>query len=193
MSSLYQVYTLKPTCNYQLSKMAPPPVSNVSNTNTNTQVEPEPNASTNTQARKPAHISLTPFSKTDPSTFFTIAQLNFEAHAIHDDRYKILTVISYLPDSLLPDVIDTAKDVNCTFDAFKKRVIEVAAAPSSQRLNSLLNVDSIGSKTPSQFLRQLRTLACPETDPNAKILEALWLNQLPERVRLALVPFGKTP
>jgi len=67
------------------------------------------------------------------------------------------------------------------YDRIKAELIRRLSLSEEQRFRQLLMHEEMGDRSPTQFLRYLRTLAGPSVHPD--FLRTLWINRLPPNIR----------
>lgn len=128
-------------------------------------------------------MRLPQFIASHPELWFSIAEKQFAAADVTTDATKIGYVTSVLDPRYAMEVRDIivnepAADAYVTL---KTKLIERLSASQEQKTKRLLESEEMGDKKPSQFLRQLRTLAGSEV-PDA-MLHTLWFSRLPRNIQ----------
>lgn len=121
----------------------------------------------------------------------------FNLASVKSQRTKhdnILTILN--PDQVtrLHDVLKVTCLRECD-DPYTKLITAIKdryTMSEDRRVESLLAGVDIGDRTPSDFYRFLQTLAGDNTAVTIKMVERIWLRQLPEQVQLCVTTTSST-
>ncbi|XP_045541588.1 uncharacterized protein LOC123723084 [Papilio machaon] len=132
-------------------------------------------------------VKLSSFWPNKPKAWFTQAEAQFEIAGITKDSTKYGHILSVLDSSIaeeIEDVIDNAPSEN-KYGHLKNELIKRFSSSSEQRIRQLLSEQVLGDRTPSSFLRHLRSLAGRADE---SIIRELWMRNLPTDVQRILMP-----
>jgi hypothetical protein len=119
------------------------------------------------------------FTPKDPELWFVLLEHSFDIAGITVDTTKYQHAMVAL-DS---DALQEARDIIMNpprenkYEHLKTQIITRLSISSDRRLKRLLESEEMGDRTPSQFLRHLRTLGGTAPDD---ILRSLWMSRLPQ-------------
>ncbi|KAJ8709456.1 hypothetical protein PYW08_009460 [Mythimna loreyi] len=139
-------------------------------------------------------VKLPPFWPGHVAAWFAQAEASFEISGIKTEDTKYSYVLSILPERTAADIEDilTNPPKENKYEFLKSELIRRLSCSEEKRLNQLLNDEELGDRSPSQFLRHLRSLAGP-TLQNETILRQLWLRRLPQTVQAILAAQADLP
>ncbi|XP_070155797.1 uncharacterized protein [Polyergus mexicanus] len=106
-------------------------------------------------------IKIPPFWNEEPELWFAQLEGQFVLSGITQDTTKYSYVLSQLDSRQIKevkDIITQPPDAN-KYEAIKRALIQRLSVSQEQRTRQLLELEEIGDRKPSQFLRHLRTLA----------------------------------
>ncbi|XP_011859712.1 PREDICTED: uncharacterized protein LOC105557151 [Vollenhovia emeryi] len=117
----------------------------------------------------------------------------FTLSGITQDHTKYSYAIAYLNSPQIKEIKDvvTRPPADNKYDAVKRALISRMSVSQEQRTRQLLELEDIGDRKPSQFLRHFRTLA-GENVPDA-LLRSLWLGRLPSQMQMVLATRTEDP
>lgn len=132
-------------------------------------------------ARHPT-IKLPPFSSTSPRLWFSQVEAQFGLHGVVDEATRYSYVVGQLDERGAKEVEDLIQSPPAEepYSTLKTALISRVGATAEQRINQLLTAEELGDRTPSQFLRHLRTLSADVPD---RLLRSIWTRSLPPQVR----------
>ncbi|XP_046402553.1 uncharacterized protein LOC124168383 [Ischnura elegans] len=135
-------------------------------------------------------VRVPPFWPEKPALWFAQLEGQFRLRGITQDDTKFWYVVSHLENRYALEVEDIITDPPSEgkYDRVKSELIRRLSASQEQRIRQLLEREEMGDRTPSQFLRQLRTTAGPAL-PNT-FLKTLWLGRLPASMQAILATQG---
>ena len=143
------------------------------------------------------NVQIPNFIKNDANYWFMIVDRALASQKVEDAQQKFDLVLQALPEHIqleikptVVQIINAPHDANYhPYDTLKAKVIDAVTIPETQRLTQLLEKESIGTRTPSQFLTQLRNLQGdnPNAQTDNKYLHHIFLKNLPTNTRTLLV------
>lgn len=141
----------------------------------------------NLDSVQPVNIKTPPFSPDDPELWFDQLEAQFAVHRIKSEKNKFSHAISQLEGRYAREVKDIIKAPpdEKPYTELKTKLINRLSASEAQRVRQLLGQEELNGRTPSQFLRHLRSLAGSITIQD-KILLNLWLQRLPTQIQAIL-------
>ncbi|XP_046142065.1 uncharacterized protein LOC123987861 [Osmia bicornis bicornis] len=131
-------------------------------------------------------IRIPEFTPDDPELWFCILERNFIAAGITLDGIKASYVTGALGARFITEVRDVLLNPPASglYDTLKTELIRRLSVSQEQKARRLLELEEIGDRKPSQFLRHLRGLA--GTCVSESLLRTLWLGRLPTNVQAIL-------
>ncbi|KAK5650779.1 hypothetical protein RI129_001808 [Pyrocoelia pectoralis] len=129
---------------------------------------------------------IPPFWPDDPELWFAQIENQFQLSGITADGTKYGYVAGSLEARFASEVRDilTAPPSENKYGTLKNELIRRLSITQEQKTRQLLELEELGDRKPSQFLRHLQQLAgtaVPET-----LLRSIWSNRLPTNVRAIL-------
>ena len=133
-------------------------------------------------------MSVPTFWPNKISLWFKQLEAQFAIAGITRDSTQFSYVIANLEEKYIEEIEDIIENPpeKDQYKAVKAGLIKRLSDFSSTRIRKLLEGEEIGDRTPTQFLRHLKTLA--GSDINEDSLRNLWLNRLPVSVQYVLAP-----
>lgn len=133
------------------------------------------------------NIKLPPFMTHKPAVWFAQVEFQFRTAGINDDSEKFYYVAGHLDPKLSIEVEDLILNppAKNKYKKLKEELIKRLSLSQEQRLRHILGEVEMGSRKPSQFLRQLQSVAGSEIG-NEKLLRQLWLRRLPVQAQTVL-------
>lgn len=131
-------------------------------------------------------IKLPEFIADDPELWFNLIERSFAIAKITDE----LTMFGRVSAALTPRYAKEVRDCIITphattpYTTLKTELMKRLGVSQEQKTKQLLEREVIGSRTPSQFLRHLKSLA--GTCADETIIRTLWLSGLPKTVQQIL-------
>lgn len=131
-------------------------------------------------------VRLPAFHPADPEFWFRLIELQFDSHKITRDMTKFSHVCGVLDDRYLYQVRDIIADPPAQepYNALKNAIIERFTQSQETKTERLLDMEDIGDRKPSEFLRHLRYLAGQTVTD--EFLRVLWTKRLPANVQAFL-------
>lgn len=132
-------------------------------------------------------IRAPPFWPEKPALWFCQLESQFHISNVTQDITKFWHVVSQLESryaALIEDII-TDPPANAKYDTLKTELIRRLSSSQQSKIKQLLEHEEVGDRTPSQFLRHLRSLA--GTTVSEEFLRTLWLSRLPQDYQAILV------
>ncbi|XP_011878689.1 PREDICTED: uncharacterized protein LOC105567961, partial [Vollenhovia emeryi] len=131
-------------------------------------------------------VRIPAFWNEEPELWFAQLEGQFTLSGITADSTKYACTLSQLDSRQIKEIKDIITQPPATnkYEAVKKALIQRLSISQEQRTRQLLELEEIGDRKPSQFLRHLRTLAgnnVPDT-----LLRTLWLGRLPNQMQMVL-------
>ncbi|XP_070152059.1 uncharacterized protein [Polyergus mexicanus] len=131
-------------------------------------------------------IKIPPFWNDEPELWFAQLEGQFILSGITQDTTKYSYVLFQIDSRQIKevkDIITHPPDAN-KYEAIKRALIQRLSVSQEQRTRQLLELEEIGDRKPSQFLRHLRTLAANNVPDS--LLRTLWLGGLPNQMQMIL-------
>ncbi|XP_076289512.1 uncharacterized protein LOC143213489 [Lasioglossum baleicum] len=129
------------------------------------------------------NIRVPPLLPEQPAVWFNQIEAEFVINGITDDQTKFYFVMARLEPKYAVEVQDIFDNPPATdkYKTLRKEVLHRISASQSQRIRQLLEHEELGDRTPSQFLRHMRTLA--RDTVGDEFLRTLWASRLPDMTR----------
>ena len=140
-----------------------------------------------------SNVILPTLNNADVELWLAQVEYSFQAAKIKDQAAKFHYVAAALPSHLsseLRDILLMPPEEN-QYEILREEIVKRLAISERERIAKLLKNETLGDRTPSQFLRYLQQLAGP-TAIEETFLRQLFLQRLPDSVQVALasVPQG---
>lgn len=138
-------------------------------------------------------IQIPQFNRSDPALWFAMCESTFalaKPQAITQSVTKYNYIVSILP----PDIASVVRDVLMKPDEkdpyakLKTELINRSGESSQQEIRHLLSGEELGSRKPSELLRNMKRRAETLNVPNT-LMKELFLQRLPIRVQSILAAF----
>ncbi|XP_050493555.1 uncharacterized protein LOC126874992 [Bombus huntii] len=133
-----------------------------------------------------ALLRVPPFWSDDVDLWFKMLEVQFETARITSDQEKYQAVIANLDKSharLIRDVFDAAPATG-RYAYVKKEFIKRLGESDAKRLRQVIENERMGDRKPSQFYRDLRSLATNSLTDDVVLI--VWEGRLPPRIRSIL-------
>lgn len=139
-----------------------------------------------------ANLKLPDFWITHAKAWFRNAEGNFYTRRITNETTMYYHVIRSLTAKAVQELDDILEDdsLKTDYQSLKEKIIGRFASTTEEKLRELVGTQSLGDRTPSQFLRHLRSLA--EKNVTEKVLGTLWSDKLPMQVQAVIASQLKT-
>ncbi|XP_064475348.1 uncharacterized protein LOC135389213 [Ornithodoros turicata] len=101
---------------------------------------------------------------------------------------KYCEVQPLIPPELIDDIDDVLSSIrpDNAYDILKSAIVSRTTVSERARIQQLLTTEELGDRRPSQLLHRIRQLLGDRSDDHSAILRELFLNRLPQDVRLIL-------
>ena len=104
-------------------------------------------------------LRLPEFTDESPTTWLTLAEAHLTANNVDNQRMKILSLISALPVILRDEVLTYLNsEAPDAYTELKNKIKNYNRPSEVTRIRQLMNAAPIGDRTPTQYLRHLRSL-----------------------------------
>lgn len=132
-------------------------------------------------------VKLPPFWPDSAVVWFSQAEAQFHLAGITSDMTMYSHVLGQIDQKLAREIEDIVVKPPATgkYALLKDTLIKRLSSSEEQRVRRLLSIEELGDKSPSQFLRHLRSLAGTTLNDD-NILRQLWLRRLPSNVQAIL-------
>ncbi|XP_023238739.1 uncharacterized protein LOC111637475 [Centruroides sculpturatus] len=134
------------------------------------------------------HVAVKPppFWTESPALWFAQLESQFVLANISNDETKYSHVVASLSERMATEVQDilAAPPNTDKYKTIKRALIDRLSQSEAQRLEKLIRTKELGDRTPSQFLRRLRTLAGHTVTED--LLRSIWLSRLPTDIQKIL-------
>jgi hypothetical protein len=141
------------------------------------------------------HVVLPPFKPTRPAAWFAMCANMFRMRGITDQRDMFAFCYNMLGDEQHTQVDDIAEQLPLPPDAFfrmRDRLVASHSLDAYQRLEQLMALPALGGQRPSALLAQMRQL-CPPGEETSLLFRYLFVQRLPQQVRLQLAEDRHSP
>lgn len=127
------------------------------------------------------NTKLPQFWADKPAVWFSQAEAQFLLSGIKTEKTKYSYVVAQLDTRVAAEVEDilTGSEENKTYDKIKEALISRLSISEERRVQQLIKDEEMGDRTPSQFLRFLRSLAGSSAAVSDSLLKQIWLQRLP--------------
>ncbi|XP_025833260.1 uncharacterized protein LOC112905320 [Agrilus planipennis] len=131
-------------------------------------------------------VRIPPFIPNDPELWFSMVEENFTTAGVTKDATKFGYITGVLEPRYALEVRDIIvnKPTTNAYGVLKSELIKRLSTSQEQKTRRLLELEEMGGRKPSQFLRHLQTLAGP-TVPDT-MLRTLWFARLPPNMQAIL-------
>ncbi|XP_017878645.1 uncharacterized protein LOC108624098 [Ceratina calcarata] len=145
------------------------------------------------QAHEFRNVKLPAFWREEPRLWFILLEREFAAYTIRKDAVKSSAVLRDLDVEsmkLILDVLESPTEES-SYENIKKALIERLEKSEEAKLCQLLTGVELGSKKPSELLREMTRLAGASV--SEKALRTLWIQRLPNRIQEILAIIDDAP
>lgn len=137
------------------------------------------------------NLKVPPFTASNPLLWFLRLEVQFDLCNITDDNKKFQYTVANLDEKSAEEVMDFLQNPPAAnkYKTLKDELISRLSKSERAKIKQLLENEPMGDKTPSQFLRHMRSLADKTTVPD-KLLRDMWSSRLPLRTQDILTTQG---
>ncbi|CAH8432758.1 unnamed protein product [Schistosoma margrebowiei] len=123
---------------------------------------------------------LPEFDRSDPELWFAQLEHYFTRHNIKSEGIRYRDLCSILPPSVAKEVRDLILDPPSPqpYTVLRREIMNRLSLSDSQRIQRLFQGETLGDRSPSQFLRHLQVLVGDNTVGEA-VLKQGWIQALP--------------
>lgn len=127
------------------------------------------------------NTKLPSFWSDKPAVWFSQAEAQFTINKITSEKTRYQYVVAQLDTRVAAEVEDvlTGPVENQIYTFLKNELISRLSLSEDRRVRKLIQDEEMGDRTPSQFLRYLRSLATNSAAISEPLLKQLWLQRLP--------------
>ena len=143
------------------------------------------------------HIRAPLFWPEKPDLWFKQLDIHFEANDVTSDQAKFSFALAHIDATNageIADLISNPPDKD-RYETLRTEMVRRLSATRSNKMQQLLERKEMGDRTPSQFLRRMRTLASESVTDD--FLKTIWLSRLPQTVRTVVsvldIPLDQQP
>jgi hypothetical protein len=128
-------------------------------------------------------VRIPPFYPEKPALWFAQLEGQFLLSKITADETKFYYAMAQLEPQYAAEVEDiiTSPPAADKYNKLKTELIKRLSASRERKVQQVLNLEELGDKKPSQFLRHLQNLAGPGLPED--FLRSIWVNRLPQRTQ----------
>lgn len=140
-------------------------------------------------ADQPLNVKLPVFLKVDPALWISRVDAHFEYFRITSQQARFHYTAAVIEEPFIYELRDVLMNPpeDAPYDALREAILTRFSASEQQRLRLLIAGESLGDRTPSQFLRHLQQLLGPDSDRfDAALMREFFLRRLPPDVQLVL-------
>lgn len=124
------------------------------------------------------------FWAANPELWFAQVEAQFFLAGITDNKTKYSYVISSLEQRFAMEVQDIISQPpsDTSYDTLKTELIRRLSVSEEKKIRKVLLEEDLGDRTPSQFLRHLKSLSSA-TAVGDQLLKTLWVQRLPPHIQ----------
>ncbi|XP_048006345.1 uncharacterized protein LOC125241771 [Leguminivora glycinivorella] len=128
-------------------------------------------------------VKIPPFYPEKPALWFAQLEGQFRLSRVTTDETKFYYAMAQLEPQYAAEVEDiiTSPPEENKFEKLKTELIKRLSASRERKVQQVLNLEELGDRKPSQFLRHLQNLAGPGLPED--FLRSIWVNRLPQRTQ----------
>lgn len=132
-------------------------------------------------------LKIPSFWRKDPEVWFIQLERQFALNNITTDQTKFNHIVSLIDTDVLSQVRNIVVNPPEAekYKTLKQAILDVYAESEHSRFQRLTTGIELGDRKPSQLLSEMKRLA-GNTDQNGSILKTLWMQKLPETIRVIL-------
>lgn len=154
------------------------------NSSENNSITPE---SVNT---KPRNFQLRVFEEADVELWFQLTEITFQAHNIQEEYIKYAALTQALTPAVCSEMrtnLMSPDPVN-PYTKLKEEILNRLTISAEKKIKQLLGKQEMGDRTPTSFLRHLRSLSAGgvPSETEEQIIKSVFLNNLPSKTKLML-------
>ena len=140
----------------------------------------------NALSNKRVACRLPAFISSDPELWFSLVERSFAASGVREDDERFTAVTNALDSRVTMEVRDVIVNPprENAYNTLKTQIIKRLSSSQEQKTRRLLEMEEMGDRKPSQFLRHLQGLA--GTSVPESMLRTLWCGRLPFNVQAIL-------
>ncbi|XP_064469578.1 uncharacterized protein LOC135384302 [Ornithodoros turicata] len=133
-------------------------------------------------------LKLPPFWTKNPRALFSQVEARFALRHISSQLTKYLNVVSALPMEIADqvDYLLASPPPDKPYDRLKEAILSRSECTEQSRLRQLLSEEELGDRRPTQLLHRMKQLLGDSADTQPSTLRELFLQRLPQQVRLVL-------
>ncbi|XP_077491696.1 uncharacterized protein LOC144102265 [Amblyomma americanum] len=138
-------------------------------------------------------LRLPSFWSKNPQVWFAQVEAIFNLRRVNSETSRFYHLLSNLSPEVAHGVADVLAEPlgDTPYQRIKKRILERTTASERTRLQQLLTREELGDRRPSQLLTSMRKLlGQSNVDSNGAVLRELFLQRLPQSIRLVLAAVG---
>ncbi|XP_076549054.1 uncharacterized protein LOC143306154 [Osmia lignaria lignaria] len=137
-------------------------------------------------------VKVPSFWVEEPEMWFGQLEGQFQIAGITQDNTKFAYVIGNLEGKYAKEVADiiTRPPDTGKYEAIKRQLVLRLSQSEDRKLKQFLECEDLGDRTPSQFLRHLKSLAGDQIPE--KLLKSIWRSRLPPTVQSIMATQDKT-
>ncbi|XP_026668765.1 uncharacterized protein LOC113464226 [Ceratina calcarata] len=131
-------------------------------------------------------VRIPDFCPADPEMWFCMIERSFEASGVSVEKTKFGYILGALDPRYAAEVRDIIVDPPDSepYQKLKSELIRRLSSSQEQKTRRLLELEEMGDRKPSQFLRHLRGLAGNAVSD--AVLRTLWMGRLPTSMQVIL-------
>ncbi len=139
------------------------------------------------------NIPYPPFWDEMPEIWFAQMENIFKIKKIKSDEQQYLHTVASLPVVIIASISDVIQKLpeEHKYDALKTTIIKRKTLSENQRLEKLLESTHMGDRSPSQFWRDLKSIAGESLLTNDSLVKNLWFKRLPEKIQPIVISRSK--
>ncbi|XP_061717557.1 uncharacterized protein LOC133525286 [Cydia pomonella] len=128
-------------------------------------------------------VKVPPFYPDKPALWFAQLEGQFRLSRVTTDETKFYYAMAQLEPQYAAEVEDiiTSPPDEDKYGKLKTELIKRLSASRERKVQQVLNLEELGDRKPSQFLRHLQHLAGPGLPED--FLRSIWVNRLPQRTQ----------
>lgn len=138
-------------------------------------------------------IKISPFWTSRASVWFRMLEMQFTKNGVIADDMKLSHLVANLPEQVVLVIEHVLSNLPNTeqYEAVKQALLAHYAESQEDKYRKMATQCHLGSRRPSEFLLELRSLGGNNMDPN--YVKTLWLDKMPRELQLSLEPVRNLP